>query len=73
MVMCPGRRSLFIIAGQRDGANTPDLWEFNLETETAREICHHFSYSYAEGGHRGPPLPFFTRAVVDEEVDEIYM
>ncbi|KII92653.1 hypothetical protein PLICRDRAFT_480070 [Plicaturopsis crispa FD-325 SS-3] len=69
MILCTRAQTLLIFAGQRDANYLSDMHAFDLRTNTAREVCANFSTPSVGG----PDACFTQRAVVDQELGEIYV
>ncbi|KAF9473394.1 galactose oxidase [Pholiota conissans] len=67
MVFDPPSKTLYIFAGQRDDKFLSDMYSYNLNTGVATEIFSNFSLT------GGPEACFTQRAVIDSELQEIYM
>lgn len=63
---CPSH-TLFIFAGQRDDRYLSDMYSYDINTNTATELCINFT---ANGG---PDACFTQRAVLDKNLKEIYV
>ncbi|KAJ7594503.1 Muskelin N-terminus-domain-containing protein [Mycena floridula] len=67
MVLDPLSHTLFILAGQREDTFLSDMYSYDIVTQTATELYSNFTMS-------GGPDPCFTqRAVIDPELQEIYV
>ncbi|KAL1710493.1 Muskelin N-terminus-domain-containing protein [Schizophyllum commune] len=67
MVLDPDTKTLYILGGQRDGKYLADMYAYDIETNSARELYTNFTNS-------GGPDPCFTqRAAIDPELKEIYV
>ncbi|KAL1672146.1 Muskelin N-terminus-domain-containing protein [Schizophyllum commune] len=67
MVLDPDAKTLYILGGQRDGKYLADMYAYDIETNSARELYTNFTNS-------GGPDPCFTqRAAIDPELKEIYV
>uniref|UniRef100_D8QBS5 Muskelin N-terminal domain-containing protein n=1 Tax=Schizophyllum commune (strain H4-8 / FGSC 9210) TaxID=578458 RepID=D8QBS5_SCHCM len=67
MVLDPDAKTLYIFGGQRDGKYLADMYAYDIETNSARELYTNFTNS-------GGPDPCFTqRAAIDPELKEIYV
>lgn len=60
-------QTLFIFGGQRNEAYLADMYAFHIPTGTITELFDNFSLA------GGPDACFTQRAVIDTELQEIYM
>ena len=67
MVLDAHSHTLFIFAGQRDDRYLSDMYEYDLDTNTATELYTNFTTS------GGPDACFTQRAVLDKSLKEIYV
>lgn len=67
MVLDPKSQTLFIFGGQRDDQYLCDMYAFHIPTNTTTELFSNFSVA------GGPDACFTQRAVIDPDLQEIYM
>ena len=69
MLFEPSQKKLFIFAGQKDEnmSNLTDMWDFDIATKTLSE---RFQNVESVGG---PEACFAQRAVIDTDLQEIYV
>lgn len=60
-------QTLFIFGGQRDGRYLSDMYAFHIPTNTVAELFPNFTVA------GGPDACFTQRAVIDEDLREIYV
>ncbi|KIK69111.1 hypothetical protein GYMLUDRAFT_35165 [Collybiopsis luxurians FD-317 M1] len=67
MILEPNRRQIYILAGEREEKFLSDMHIYDIATNTASEVFSNFTSS-------GGPEPCFTqRAVLDADLQEIYV
>lgn len=67
MVLDSPSHTLFIFAGQRDDKYLADMYTYDIQSNTATELCSNFTTV-------GGPEPCFTqRAVLDKGLKEVYL
>ncbi len=67
MVFEPTSRSLFIFAGQRDDKYLSDMYSYDIEKRMTTELYSNFTTA------GGPEACFTQRAVIDPQLNELYM
>ncbi|KAK7692405.1 hypothetical protein QCA50_004030 [Cerrena zonata] len=67
MLLEPATQTLFIFAGQRDDGYLADMYAYHIPSGTITELFANFSTA------GGPNASFTQRAVIDPELQEIYV
>ncbi|KAL0072308.1 hypothetical protein AAF712_000070 [Marasmius tenuissimus] len=67
MVLDPITQTLFLCSGQYGDKFLPDLYTYDINTGTAKELCSNFTAS------GGPEASFTQRAVINPKTQEIYV
>jgi hypothetical protein len=67
MVLDPSTKTLFILGGQREDRFLSDMHAYDIATNTPTELYSNFTPS------GGPEACFTQRAVIDPELQEIYV
>ncbi|KAL1746418.1 Muskelin N-terminus-domain-containing protein [Schizophyllum fasciatum] len=67
MVLDPVAKTLFILGGQRDGKYLADMYAYDIQTNSIRELYTNFTNS------GGPDACFTQRAAIDPTLKEIYV
>ena len=67
MILEPTTRTLFIFAGQRDDRYLSDMYAYDISSNTTKELFSNFTAS------GGPNALFTQRAVIDPQLQELYM